>query len=77
MVILAGICYNANMIEMEQRISHLDAIMAELAHAQVRGEIELKQIRWQAQQQAQQMAKLDTRFHERLTQYASAPSITA
>jgi len=39
---LAGARYTASMISMEQRVDHLDSVMAELAHAQVRSEIAFK-----------------------------------
>lgn len=39
---MPGVCYLPNMISMEERVTYLDSLMAELARAQVQSEIEFK-----------------------------------
>jgi hypothetical protein len=64
MVMVAEFCYTVSMIDMEQRISHLDTIMAELAHAQLRTEMGFKEMQRQSQQQAERMDQLGVRMDQ-------------
>ena len=59
-IFLPGICYYSNMINMEERLNNLDSALAELAHAQVRTEIAMKEDTRRMKEDTRRM-KEDTR----------------